>query len=273
MRIITRKTGLSGKTPGTDRDSQASLVRLRAAETALDGGLPGDGDTLISFLINGLYLFGGQTVAAGGAPAEVTAELTRLGHRVRAFAPGEGVRGAGSAQGKRSSPRDRDAGVDRIFLGGTFGRGADHLERLRGLRKALRPGGLLAFHAIDRDRAWERTGERSVAGEGFDARVRVTFEPVDGRLTARVIEGAAPGGAGTEPSWSPLPSGPATGIQTWNLGELRALVQAAGLEWERAYGGWDGGAPGETGRLIVVAARPRRRSRPFHPPWRPGPGG
>lgn len=256
MQFITRKTGLSGKTPGTALGSPTSQARLRTAETALDGDFPGDIDTLVSFLVNGLYLFGGQSVAVGDAPAGVTVELTRLGHRVRAFAPGEGVRGAGSAQGKRSSPRDRDAGVDRIFLGGTFGRGGDHLERLRALRKSLRPGGLLAFHAIDRDRAWERTGERSLAGDGSDARVRMTFDPADGRLTARVMEGAAPGGVGTEPSRSPMPEGPATSIQTWNLGELRALVQAAGLEWERAYGEWEGGAPGESGRLIVVAARP-----------------
>lgn len=262
MEIITRKTGLSGKAPGTEGFLADHKDRLKTAEAALEQSFPAETGTLVSFMVNALYLFGGQTVAAGNAPPEVTAELTRLGHRVRAAPPGESVRGAGAPQGKRAAARGHDAGVDRIFLGGTFGRGVGHVERLRALRKALRPGGLLAFHVIDRDRAWERTGERIVGHEQREERVRVSFDPADGRLTARVLE---PSLAEAGQAWSPVGAGPAAAFQTWNLGELRALVRAAGLEWERAYGGWEGGAPGETGRLIVVAARPIGRGRATGP--------
>lgn len=257
MQLISNKTGLSNQAPGTE--IALARARLEAAGAVLDSGNPMETGAIVSFLVNALYLLGGQTVAMGDAPEGVSAELTRLGHRVRigalAEAAGRGT-GAVPASGKPPSRRGGDAGADRIFLAGTFGRGGDFLGQLRGLRKALRPGGLLAFHVIDRDRAWERTGNRRVDGDGDE--VRIAFDPADGRLTARVVAYLPQLPERPDREWTAMPAGPAAAIQTWNLGELRALVQAAGLEWERAYGDWNGGAPGVSGsgRLIVVAARP-----------------
>src|SRR4051812_4661425 len=101
---------------------------------ALDADNPADTRTLASFLVNALYLFGGQTVAAPGIRAGVTAELTRLGHRLAGFPEGEAGTGMGS--GQRASAR-----LDRVFLPENLGSADDPAGRLRALRRALRPGG------------------------------------------------------------------------------------------------------------------------------------
>ena len=219
---------------------------------ALDADNPADTRTLVSFLVNALYLFGGQAVAAPGVPAGVTAELTRLGHRIGGFPEGD------AGTGRESMPRSPGR-LDRVFLAENLGRADDPAGRLRALRRALRPGGLLCFHVIDRDRAWEKTGARPLrAGPaGAFAEARVDFDPANGRLIARAR--ARDEAAGT--------TGPAVSVQTWNLGEVKGLLRATGLELERAYGDWEGGAPGGSpGRLIVVAAKPRGRRKARYSP-------
>ncbi len=215
--------------------------------SALDTQPQAETEALVSFLVNALYLFGGQSIAAPGASAPVLAELARLGHRVSANPP-EGISrslrspdfppGAG---GKASARK-----YDRIFVAEMLGSEADPAGRLRALRGALRPGGLLGFHVLDRDRAWERTGSR------------VDFDPGSGRLIAR-MRFAADG--------KPVPPVATASVQTWNLGELKGLLRAAGLELERAYGDWEGSAPGTgSGHLIAVAARPLIRRKPRYSP-------
>lgn len=250
------------------------------AEQCLDGSFLPDHDTLVSFLVNALYLFGDQGIAAyGGLPEGVEAELSRLGHKLahgRYLRAGRETRDAGKPQRAGTLPQGlREGARDRaLFLSRTFGRGGDDeiMETLRAMRRTVRPGGLVCFHVFDRDRAWSRVGEWIVETDGGNgggkAQVRLGFDPETGRLTARV-----------SPSIDDLPGGPESGalsrgsrgnapgnlgfasVKAWNLGEIRILLRAAGLQLERAYGDWNGGSPessgAATGRLILVAARPR----------------
>lgn len=236
------------------------------AEQCLEGSfLPGR-DTLVSFLVNALYLFGDQGIAAyGGLPDGVEAELARLGHKVahgRYLRAGRETRDAGMPhragtlpQGLREGARDR-----ALFLAQSFGRGGDAeiMETLRAMRRTVRPGGLVCFHVFDRDRAWSLVGEKSVRMGDAEVEVRLGFEPETGRITARVAQAKhpVPGSLG----YAPGNLGSAA-VKAWNLGEIRILLRAAGLHLERAYGDWEGGSPessgAATGRLILVAARPR----------------
>jgi hypothetical protein len=271
--------------------AQPAGAPAEMARSCLEAGFLPDPDTLVSFLVNALYLFGDQEIAAYGAPGEpgeppegVTAGLTRLGHPVATGRVQDGQRmrrmhGVHGMHGMQKDSRGiragipvsgrpgggalprpvREGGSDRaVFLNGALGQGDDAriLETLKAMRRTVRPGGLLCFHVFDRDRAWGLAGER----EAGPARIRVGFAPETGRLSARVVGilGAPGGNPGTEAG------GPGLGyasIKTWNLGEIAALLRAAGLILERAYGDWNGGSPGaggaETGRLILVAARPR----------------
>ncbi|MDB5106567.1 MAG: Methyltransferase type 11 [Fibrobacteres bacterium] len=243
------------------------------AESGLEGSFLPDPEILASFLINALYLFGDQAIAAyGGVPEGVTDRLTRLGHGVSEGAYSGAGRNDGGRGGRSGAMGPRGAGIplprplrgtgrDRaLFLARAFGRGgdADILAGLKAMRATVRPGGLICFHVFDRDRAWSLVGERAQAWNGTLAQVRVGFEPGTGRLTARPSEPFAPGlraegGCG------------AYSIKAWNLAEIQALLRSAGLDLERAYGDWDGRSPeaagGETARLILVAARPRRARR------------
>ncbi len=249
-------------------------VFLCAAKAGLEPVYPAEMETLVSFLVNALYLFGGQSLAVpGGAPEGVTAELTRLGHRVRTGLPlGSGRQGRSGAEGARRAGQGSNgnasgntggqAQADRIFVPHALGQGSDAeiLASLRGLRGSLRPGGLVCFHVFDRDRAWERAGSRNARVDGIEARLRVEFDPASGRLSAR----ATPAGEARAVFRNPALALASTSVKTWNLGELAGLLRSAGLVLERAYGDWEGGSPGHTasGRLIVVAARPRKRGNP-----------
>ncbi len=208
--------------------------------------LPEDA-TMASFLVNALYLFGDNTlIAYGGAPPGVTAELTRLGHKV-----------AGAGLARERSPV-REGRYDRaLLLTQALGRGSDAeiLRRLRALRSAVRPGGLVCFHIFDRDRAWFLDGERSISARGRNVVFRLRFDPASGRISAQPShngrEADNPGAGSCVAKMT---------VKTWNRSELEALLRPVGLRLERVYADWSGAGPdaGESGRLIVVAAKPRR---------------
>jgi hypothetical protein len=203
-----------------------------------------DAGILASFLINALYLVGNHRILVSGSlGAEVTETLTRFGHRVDAGREAFSVpRAAAGARHDRAVSAGRALG---------YGTDAENRDWLRSMHKALAPGGLICFHVFDRDRAWNLAGDRELIDDGRGLRVRIGFDPADGRLSQRIL---ATGGAETS-------------VRAYNLLEIRALLESSGFALERAYGDWDGSGPeaggARTGRLIVVASK--RRVRPRRP--------
>jgi hypothetical protein len=236
--------------PATAPRTRAPLAQsLGAAEALLEGGFHPDVPTLTSFLVNAFYLVGDHDVMEWTPrDGRVAAELAKLGHRLAATFPAT-LRAAQSPSGRLKSPPRRSmprARHDRVMsLARPFGvlPDADNAAWLRAMHRLLRPGGLLCFHVVDRDRAWSRVGENEGGA--------VSFDPASGRLTAR-LKAAGPGSGAA-----------AASLRTYNLAEIGALLEAAGFALERAYGDWDGGNVAEagaaTGRIIVVAAKPRRK--------------
>lgn len=260
--------------PDTLTAAQKSAWQGRIVEACLENGFLPDSATLVSFLVNAMYLFGDHGIKAyGGAPEGVEAELTRLGHGVAAGPWGRETRsvarGSRRADGRRTANAPQGRHDRAILLARAFGRpedggsDADFAGRLRAIRRDLRPGGLVCFHVFDRDRVWSLAGDRTVERDGAKARIRMGFDPVTGLISARLKDDPGPGG--------PAPAcGRSSAVKAWNLAEIRALLRSAGLELERAYGDWDGRSPeaagADTGRLIIVAAKPRRKRRKVKPP-------
>lgn len=253
------------------------------AEALLEAPFRPSPEELLSFLVNGLCLIGGQRVLEWDAgPGSPAAALEALGHAVTAAGPG--------------LPPPRAGGFDRAFRARrAFGYGGDESDRLwlKTMFRALQPGGLLLFHVFDRDRAFghaERLAadQRPAAGPGPGAAEGLAaagfdFDPRTGRLTARIrswdvtgggAEGRERKGPGAETGTKAVTKagmgarGPAgclrASVRAYNLAELRTLLEESGFALERAYGDWTGGAPetagARTGRLLVVATK-RRRNR------------
>jgi hypothetical protein len=218
-----------------------------SALRALEAGFSTGTSTQVSFLINAFYLVGEHRVLEWLPEGnEVADELVRLGHRVAAPGAARGARGTRAGGGG-----PRGGGFDRaMFLSRAFGHlgEAENAAWLKAMYRALRPGGLLLFHVIDRDRAWQLVDR--IGAEG-GARLEAGFDPGSGRVSVRAhAEG-------------PQASPSQVSAQAYNLAEIRGLLGAAGFALERAYGDWEGGNVAEggaaTGRMIIVAAKPRRR--------------
>ena len=143
---------LQVRNTGSVPDMHARARRAKLVESCLEGGfLPKSGE-LASFLINALYLFGDNAIAAhGGAPDGVATALTRLGHTgfARSFRTRIESRAAIDRQKEGWTPgRPKNGGFDRaVMLNRALGRGEDAeiLEVLRGLRGSVRSGGLICF--------------------------------------------------------------------------------------------------------------------------------
>lgn len=229
------------------------------AELCLERPFAPESGALASFLINAACLVGNHRILAeGGLDPEVTEALTRMGHRVDAAGPAAPRTDAGGRH-------DRAVSVARA-LG--YGSDAETLAWLRNMRKTLAPGGLLVFHVLDRDRAWNLVGESAPAADGGSPagsgapRVRTGFDPATGRFSIRSIRAR-----GTAAPREARPAcGPEASVRAYNLLEIGGLLEAAGFALDRAYGDWDGSGPAEggarTGRLIIVAGKPRVRRRP-----------
>jgi hypothetical protein len=240
-------------------DRRAADSGSREAEACLDRDFAAPLDERISFLVNGLYLFDRHRILEWEPSDPGVAErLEAQGHRVSS---------AGPAMGRGSRPGGAlPAGAfDRaMFLSRAIGHAGDEEDRgwLKAMRRALRPGGLLLFHALDRDRAWSLVrslgGAAGTDGAGRDpgpaAETRAGFDPSTGKVTVklRIMDVS---GADAPPGRSEA------SITAYNLGSIRAMLAGAGLELERAYGDWSAGsleeAGARTGRILVVASKPR----------------
>jgi hypothetical protein len=217
------------------------ILKMPSAKK-LKGSLhfPAEAETVRSFLINALYLIGNHHILVQGAlDAWVKDELIKFGHRVDQ----DELQNPRLNHGKRF---DRIVRLSQILGSDTE---EDTVQWLRSMRKRLLPGGLLCFHVMDRDRAWDR-----VKSEG-----QVNFNPATGIISGRLRK--VPGAKPIETSSENLNFS----IRTYNLLEVEGLLKATGFKLERAYGDWKGGshalAGEKTGRLIIVATKQRERRR------------
>jgi SAM-dependent methyltransferase len=203
-----------------------------------------------------------------------TLELARRGHRVLGVDADERAlaEARAAAKGERlnvhflkNDPRliayraEFDAVVSLDSAFGRLETDRDDLKCLEAARKGLKPGGKLLLDLLNRERVLRHfepnSWGQSQEGKGPVTLDRVHFDFEKGRLdNHRTIVG--PKGERT-PSF--------TSLRVYALTEVKALLERAGLRYERCWGGYDGSAYGmDSPRLIVLAtagpqAAPRRR--------------
>lgn len=193
--------------------------------------------------------------------------LAALGHRVTgldwsrellALAQEEAARRGARAVFARGDMRRLhyrgrfDAVVNLFTSFGYFESDAEDLAVMNGVRRALRPGGRFLIDVLNKEwlmrhftpAFWQRNPE----GDVLRAFNRLRFDPLTSRLENRRTLYFR-GGRRQEAFLR---------FKVYTLHDLARLVETAGMEVEKAFGGFDGRPYGlDTFRLILVARRPR----------------
>lgn len=141
-----------------------------------------------------------------------------------------------------------DAVINMFSAFGYLEADADNAQVLREVRRALKPGGRILIDALNREwvLANQTPEERHEREDGAVIVERRAFDAAEGRnhVTFEVVEadGARRQAGGHH-------------IRLYSLGEMRALLEEAGLTYERAYGGYDAAPYSPASRRMIVVAR------------------
>ena len=203
-------------------DFIASTLGTVPGERMLDVGC-GPGRHAVEFARRGLNVLG----------LDISPEFIALAHAAAAEA---GVSPSFFQMDARELPFEAEFDVAICLCQGGFGLGLPDLQILRGIRRALKPGGRLALGAANVFYALNH-----MASLGDPARQE--FDPVKMLFKARV-EGVIGAGGATE------------GFDLWNScytpRELEWIANGAGLDPEAVFGV----APGAYGREVPTVEHP-----------------
>ena len=141
-----------------------------------------------------------------------------------------------------------DAVINMFTAFGYLDADADNAQALHAAHRALKPGGRILIDALNRE--WvlaNQTPEERHEREGGAAIIeRRAFDAAAGRnhVTFEVVE---PDGARRQAGGHH--------VRLYSLAEMRALLEEAGLAYERAYGGYDAAPYAPSSRRMIVVAR------------------
>jgi SAM-dependent methyltransferase len=146
-------------------------------------------------------------------------------------------------------PPPFDAVINMFTAFGYFDDDAEELRVLREVHRVLRPGGKLLIDVINRDWLMGRFRERDWQERQDGSRLLLhrRFDPLTGRnREARIL--VRPSGEIEQSEVS---------VRLLNPSELRGMLETAGLEVERGYGGFEGEElTPDTSRIVLVATKP-----------------
>ena len=191
--------------------------------------------------------------------------LAALGHRVVGLdwsrellaAAARGARAAGlpavfvRGDMRRLRYRGRFDAVVNLFTSfGYFETEAEDLAVLRGVRRALRPGGVFLIDVLNKDwllRHFSPTfWQKSCEGDIEKAFNSLSFDEGSSRLSNHRTLYLKGGGRRTT----------FLRFKVYDLKEMRRLLETAGLRVRRAWGGFDGRAYGKDCFRLIIAAHP-----------------
>ncbi len=124
---------------------------------------------------------------------------------------------------------------------------AENLQVLRNVQRALKPGGLFLMDVPNRDTFLRHYQPSIVIERDGNLMIdRVTMDSLNGRMVNNRV--VIRNGVRKDKPFS---------VRLYNPGELRAVLEQAGLEIVRLLGGWDASPVSiDSRRLVVIAKKP-----------------